>query len=249
MPFTPLPQFADYIQRIAPLAQDNYCDFIFQFDEQHYRQRVDMAGFQGGDLVLDAGCGYGQWSAVLAEHNRRVIGIDHNPLMVEAAKIYAERQQLRNVSFEHQALPRLTFPDNSFDYIWCWSVLMFVPLDQTMCEFRRVLKPNGKILIGCLNGIGRWLYKAWHALKPPRNWPVFRACMRSLRVGHRADAGLSYFTPRRCRRVCQEHGFDLVAVGLDGSIDVTGQKRRLPMFPERFLGFRQNLEFIGAKAA
>jgi ubiquinone/menaquinone biosynthesis C-methylase UbiE len=231
------------------LTTDNYADFVFQFDERHYRARVEMAGFVGADKVLDAGSGFGQWTATLARCNGSVVGIDINPNMVEISRRYCRRQGVQNATFRQEGLPRLQFPAETFDLIWCWSVLMFVPVEETLKEFHRLLRPGGRLLIGCCNGIGRWLFKACDALKRPRNWPVLKTCFRTLAYGHRRNATTTYFTFNRCRKLCAQQGFRLIAADLDGHIDLTGRGRRLPMFPERFLGFPQNLEFIAEKPA
>jgi ubiquinone/menaquinone biosynthesis C-methylase UbiE len=245
--FRPLPEYADFIRDIAPLCVDNYYDFVFQFNDAHYETRVDMTGFRGGRKVLDAGCGYGQWAAALARCNEEVVAIDAYPNMVEICRRYQRRRGVTNVQCLPQSLPHLDFTDESFDSIWCWSVFMFVNPDATLKEFQRLLKPGGRLLIGGCNGAGRWLFKAWQALKPPRNWPVFKACVRALTQGHRADASVTYHTTKSFRYLCKPHGFELISADYDGHLDLSGKQRQLPMFPRTFLGFSQNLEFLAEK--
>ena len=64
----PIPRLLEMLKD-APIHGDKYEQFVFQFDEDHYAERVDMTQFYGGDRVLDIGCGYGQWAVQLAKHN------------------------------------------------------------------------------------------------------------------------------------------------------------------------------------
>ncbi|MGD8563689.1 MAG: methyltransferase domain-containing protein, partial [Desulfarculaceae bacterium] len=45
------------------------------------------------------------------------------------------------------SLTEIPFPENYFDAIFCYGVLMLVPADQTMREFKRVLKPGGDLIM------------------------------------------------------------------------------------------------------
>jgi SAM-dependent methyltransferase len=207
-----------------------------------------MIGLKDGDLVLDAGCGYGHWTDALAQFNKYVVGIDINHNMVEVSRLYARKCGIKNVEFHQQALPHLDFPDEDFDIIWCWGVLMFVPPDETLREFYRLLKPGGRLLIGCCNSIGRWIYKVIGSLNPRQiNLPLFRISMKALLCGHRENAVPNYTTINSSRRRCESHGFNLLTADFDGHIDLSGKDRKYPMFSRTVLGFQQNIEFIGEK--
>ena len=240
--------FESFIQEIEPPNNDDYLSFIFQFSKEHYTARVEMAGFRGGRKVLDAGCGYGQWALALSGYNKYVIGIDRNQHMIKISNRLMKKFNVINTDFRVGILPDLEFDDEEFDYIWCWSVFMFVEREKTLKEFYRVLKPGGRLLVGCCNSVGRWLYKCFNSLNPSHlDMHTLRYSMNALLKGHRDDIAPHYSTLRSVKKSCEKNGFELIASGFDGYIDLSGRERKLPMFPERFLGFEQNIEFICKK--
>ena len=90
------------------------------------------------ELVLDAGCGCFQFSNNLRKHGRKVTTIDVFNCDIAEAK--------RN-NFLLASIESLPFKDNSFDSIYCLSVLEFVTDDTSaISEFQRILKPGGNLL-------------------------------------------------------------------------------------------------------
>jgi ubiquinone/menaquinone biosynthesis C-methylase UbiE len=238
--------YASVVPKIKEWAQDEYYQFVFQFPRNHYLERVKMAGFEGKNHVLDAGCGYGQWTEVLAELNEFVTAIDRNEFMLKSVDYIMHQSQRRNFKTECVHLPELGFRNETFDLIWCWSVLTYVHREQTLREFNRVLKKGGRVLFGCVNSHGRILQKALNAIKSsPRNWQVFKACAQTLIKG--VGPGLNCTSLAECEELCEHHGFRLIAKGWDGHIDLGGQRRVRSMFPATYLGLDNNIEFIAEK--
>lgn len=244
------PSYLDFVHDVASLCQDKYYEFVFSFSEQHYQERIDMSGFHGGRKVLDAGCGYGQWAGALARCNDHVIGVDRNPRMIEISRRYAERFNVKNAEFIVQKLPELDFADGEFDYIWCWGVLMFVNRSAVLKEFHRLLKPGGRLLVGCCNARGRWLYKLWNSVwSRPKDWRAakIKVALRTLLRGNRDSMAPNYTTRRSVAALCANYGLRVIAVDFDGHIDLSGKGRRHPMFDERYWGLENNIEFIAEK--
>jgi len=78
-----------------------------------------------------------------------VVGIDLAETMVqETFKELARRKMSPNIEVRHMDAEDLQFPDESVDYVLCGFAIFFFPqLNRAMSEFRRVLKPNGRICI------------------------------------------------------------------------------------------------------
>src|SRR5690625_1006902 len=96
--------------------------------------------------ALDAGCGTGQTAAYIAkEYGCHVTALDNNKLMVKKAndRFLTEKLQMRAVEGSVEDLP---FADASFDIILSESVILFTGVARSIPEFKRVLKPNGKLL-------------------------------------------------------------------------------------------------------
>jgi ubiquinone/menaquinone biosynthesis C-methylase UbiE len=100
--------------------------------------------------LLDAGCGSGALSRLLASHRPKldIVGVDLNPAYVAYASDLGAAACLKNVRFEQGNLQALRFPDASFDVIWSRFVLYFLPNPaQAIAEFMRVLRPAGSLIV------------------------------------------------------------------------------------------------------
>ena len=129
-------------------------DFDPQGAFAHFGQRlVEVVGVEPGQRVLDVATGRG---AVLFPAAERVgtageaVGVDLAESMVRAANEEAERRGL-GTPVRVMDAEQLDFPDASFDRVLCGFGVMFFPhLDQALGEFRRVLKPGGRL------GVSTW---------------------------------------------------------------------------------------------
>ncbi|HVO42206.1 MAG TPA: class I SAM-dependent methyltransferase [Aggregatilineales bacterium] len=102
--------------------------------------------------VLDAGCGAGDYSAAFtALGARRVAGFD-----VSAGSLRLARKRTPSGHFSQASLTHLPFPDQTFDVVWSWGVLHYVP-DPVLAlhEVTRVLRPGGVAVIHTLRA-GFW---------------------------------------------------------------------------------------------
>jgi len=114
------------------------------------RELATRAGLQGGDRVLDAGCGVGGSAIWLArELGTRVVGVNVVPGDVERGRGYACRRNVADlVTFELQDMTRTNFPDESFDVVWAIESVCHVPdKREFLAEARRLLKPGGRLVI------------------------------------------------------------------------------------------------------
>ena len=96
------------------------------------------------DSVLDVGCGTGSLLALLKEAGLRVAGADISTKMIELArKRHGDEADLRVADSEH-----LPWEDSSFSLVVCVGSFHHYPAPlQALSEMKRVLKPNGHLLI------------------------------------------------------------------------------------------------------
>ena len=116
------------------------------------RRLVELARIPSGAHVLDVATGRGAALFPAAKSvgtQGRVIGIDLSEGMVqETAKEIARLGLSSNVEVRQMDAEHLQFPDESFDYVLCaFGIFFFPQLDRAMSEFRRALKPNGRIVV------------------------------------------------------------------------------------------------------
>jgi len=108
--------------------------------------RADLINPLRGN-ILEVGVGTGK---NLSYYNKeaKITGIDLSPGMLSKAKERLKLLRRRNISLIEMDAQNLKFKDNSFDYIICTFVLCSVPDPvKTLKEMKRVVKPNGKILM------------------------------------------------------------------------------------------------------
>ena len=119
--------------------------FIHSLITPYYR-RYGQVVFTEGKVILDAGCGSGYSSLVLAVANpgAKIVGIDLSQRSVDVA-----RQRLQHHGFDQAEFHVLGIDDipqlnQTFDYINCDEVLYILPQPlQALKILRTVLKPQG----------------------------------------------------------------------------------------------------------
>jgi SAM-dependent methyltransferase len=102
-----------------------------------------------GRDVLDAGCGVGWGSGLLAQAGaRRVVGIDID----EPALANARERAGASAEFVHGDLLALPFDDDSFDLVVCFEAIEHVDdPGRALDELRRVLRSDGLLVISSPN--------------------------------------------------------------------------------------------------
>ena len=112
---------------------------------------VETAQIPEGSSVLDVACGRGAVLFPAAEHvgaSGHVIGIDLAQGMARETDMEIQRRGLKQAETRQMDAEHLKFPDSSFDFVLCGFSLQFFPhLEQALSEFRRVLKPDGRVAV------------------------------------------------------------------------------------------------------
>jgi ubiquinone/menaquinone biosynthesis C-methylase UbiE len=114
-----------------------------------------------GRRVLDIGCGTGRLAAALAERGSRVWGVEPEPEMAARAK---ERVSTVKVA----PAERLPFKDAWFELAVMWLVVHLVDRPQAFAEARRVLGPEGRLVIATFDPAhfeGYWLNRYFPTLE------------------------------------------------------------------------------------
>ncbi len=104
-------------------------------------------GGRNGKRVLDAGCGEGYNTRLLARSGARMIGVDISPRMIELARQEEEREPL-GICYEVASFCDLSlFDDASFDIVVSSLALMDSPdFKGAVEEIFGVLHPGGELI-------------------------------------------------------------------------------------------------------
>lgn len=106
-----------------------------------------IAPVKPGNL-LEIGCGTGHWTSFFSEMGFQITATDVSDAMLSIAKA----KPFPNVKFQKADVLQLPFPDNHFDQLAVITALEFCgDIHQAFSEIKRVLKPNGWLIAGCLN--------------------------------------------------------------------------------------------------
>ncbi|MCP4720794.1 MAG: class I SAM-dependent methyltransferase [Desulfobacteraceae bacterium] len=108
------------------------------------------ATLPGDTHILDAGCGIGGSSRLLAKtFQYRVTGIDLAQAFIETARDITRWCKLEDyLKFEQGSVLDMPFETDSFDAILCQHILMNIQdKEAALKEFYRVLKPGGSLIL------------------------------------------------------------------------------------------------------
>jgi len=97
--------------------------------------------------VVDLGCGTGFFTDILATKYNRVIGFDLSKKMLS----FAQEKRNKDIYWLEADANRLPFQNNSVDLIYSNLMIQWCdPLEKTLNEILRVLKPGGQFLFSTL---------------------------------------------------------------------------------------------------
>lgn len=99
---------------------------------------------------LDVGCGFGSTSILAARDGLEVYALDIDKRQLLWERDRKSKLEINLVAADGQTL---TFPDSTFDVVYCCHVLEHIPNDsKVLIEIYRVLKLNGILLLSVPNG-------------------------------------------------------------------------------------------------
>lgn len=105
--------------------------------------------FPEGSLILEAGCGVGAQTKIIAPKNpgSNFISIDISEESIKHAQLEIQRLNISNVEFKQADIYHLPFADHFFDGLFLCFVLEHLrnPIDA-LKELKRVLKDGGTIM-------------------------------------------------------------------------------------------------------
>ncbi len=135
---------------------DSYLQSLIVTDslsESIYRSAIRTLHLPLGSKGLDAGCGIGLQSLILAEaigYGGHVIGLDiSSEFLAYGRELVSKANKSDRVSFQEGSITEIPFGDNTFDWLWSANCAGYGPFEpySLLKELARVVKPGGKVVI------------------------------------------------------------------------------------------------------
>lgn len=138
-----------------------------------------------GKTVLEAGCGAGRFTRILAEAGARVVAFDYSAA-VDAC--YENNSQFDNVVFMQCDIFDMPFGPGVFDYVFCHGVLQHTPDPKgAFAALSRMVRPGGRISID--------VYRKDRLIRPWKSKYLWRPLTTRMRP-ERLLAFLEWFIPK-----------------------------------------------------
>jgi SAM-dependent methyltransferase len=136
-------------------------DYVHGYSAKEHTRLADQAAtltellhadtlYPPGSLVLEAGCGVGAQTVILAANSPRAsfTSIDISQESLAAAQRRVQQAGFTNVTFRHADIFDLPFLPAHFDHVFVCFVLEHLPNPAAALEtLMRVLKPGGSITV------------------------------------------------------------------------------------------------------
>jgi len=149
-----LKQINEKTRRSFNLAAEKYYElFKDEMEQKEYdRMLLDRfaSSFNSRSIICDVGCGPGHITRYLFDKGLDVFGVDISEKCIEIAR--SENPEMR---FQIMDMARLDIADESIDGIISFYSIIHTPkrfMHVLFCEFNRVLKKGGKILVVAKKG-------------------------------------------------------------------------------------------------
>ncbi|MGW2088089.1 class I SAM-dependent DNA methyltransferase [Streptomyces sp. NPDC001880] len=124
----------------------------------------------GSGPVAELGCGPGPVTAHLRDLGLDVFGVDLSPVMIDLA-----RKTYPDLRFEIGSMDALELTDGQLQGIVSWYSVIHTPpqgVRQYFAEFRRVLAPDGALLLAFFESEGEPITTFDHKVTTAYRWPV-----------------------------------------------------------------------------
>jgi len=252
-------QLAQAVSSAGQFLSGNDLEFfrrVWQTDQEIYRRRLSGIGFCGMEAVLDAGCGMGQWTWSLAKLNDSVHAVDYSQARVQMVAAVHSDLQCDNVDVSRQNIENLAFESESFNAIFCYSVLPITDYRKTLTEFSRVLRRGGRLYL-CSNGFGWHLFKFITGHNRSKHYSPRKssAVAAALTMQHKLTgrfqpgAGRELITPSgTISRHLQQVGFTDITIGHEGGINVQSTEELPRLLRSSYMGLECVYEILATRS-
>ena len=218
-----------------------------------YKKRLKLLKIENKKTVLDAGCGFGQWSISSSFLNDEIYALDTDLNRVDIIEKISNSLNQTNLFFSNGILENLPFKNNTFDAILCYSVIFISDYKRSIREFYRVLKPGGVVyIVG--NGIGFYLNRIItnHNSSPgfSSRMSAFQTIGTSIKYAfskkRKSGSSIVMYPQIFCKDL-ESVGFKNILCAPEGHIQINKEIPINPFYPPKYLGLANIFEVLAEK--
>lgn len=226
---------------------------VYSTPKKIYKDRLSSIGFEKKEKILDAGCGFGQWTRILSELNENIYAVDSEYYRVNIAKEILKINQRKNISFHVGSIENLPFGDNTFDAIISYSVIYWTDFKKSLQEFYRVLKPNGVVYF-VANEPGWYLYNLMTGHSSASDYnarlyaiKTFFSTIKYFITGKKSKGSSIILSRHSVFKFMKSIGFRKIIYAEEGHIQINKDIESHPFYPKKFLGLGNVFEIWAEK--
>lgn len=144
---------AEDVRRAYNLWSHFYAKLGVPLERKPRLMALERAGIQPHEKVLEVAVGPGATLLEIvkkADRSNVVYGIDLAPRMLARARGLVHAAGYTNIDLREADARRLPFPDQAFDVLYnsyMFDLLPLADMPLVLSEFRRVLKPGGRLVL------------------------------------------------------------------------------------------------------
>jgi len=226
---------------------------VYSIPNNTYLNRLKSIKLNNQTTILDAGCGFGQWTRGISDLNKNVFAMDLDYYRVNITKKIITEYQKDNVYLNSGSIENLPYRNNIFDAIFSYSVIYWTDYKKSLKEFYRVLKPKGFIYF-VANGIGWSIFNlvTGHSSASDYNArkvaidTIFQTIRYSFTGKKKKNSSL-FLSPKKVSNFMRNIGFKNVMVAEEGHLQLLDNVKSSSFYPKRYLGLDNVFEIWGEK--
>jgi ubiquinone/menaquinone biosynthesis C-methylase UbiE len=214
-----------------------YENEMWGLGHDYYKSRIQKFAVKTG-MLLDIGCGPGQWCAAAAEAGIYAIGVDKKI----SKRTHDLNQSIRQFSLVLSDAEYLPFKNEVFHIILCELVFPYINIEKCVAEISRVIKQGG-LVHGICHGPGYYVMQAVNEAMCLKINAIRRLLVIIYTLIHRKMHYDHYFYETYQRgndisKIFKNYGLDITFIAPGGHPIIR---------MERFCGLTTFIEFIAKK--
>jgi len=140
---------SESVEKVNLYDHGPYHWFLPYFYARKYERALELVAglLKPADVVLDLGCGDGRRTALLANRVHIIVGLDHQLLPLQFARLLIKHSNVKLCCGDSTAL---LFRPEIFDAVTCFDVLEHIPQEKVsglIMGVRHVLRPGGLFIV------------------------------------------------------------------------------------------------------